>query len=79
MLTNIRFETGDGVSRREEGFLKNVEGKKPIQVQQGTYSYTGTDGKVLKNKSLGLLYTWDVHRMIIRNSSNVQQKINKSF
>ncbi|PSN37144.1 Endocuticle structural glycoprotein SgAbd-2 [Blattella germanica] len=39
------YETGNGISAREEGFLKNP-GQKDLeaQVATGTYSYTGPDG-----------------------------------
>lgn len=39
------YETGNGISAHEEGFVKN-QGVKDgeIQVQQGYYSYTGPDG-----------------------------------
>ncbi|KAE8573773.1 endocuticle structural glycoprotein SgAbd-2 isoform X1 [Halyomorpha halys] len=42
------YETGDGISVQEEGFLKNpgVEGEE-AQTARGTYSYTAPDGQVI--------------------------------
>ena len=39
------YITGNGMTRREEGYLRDPDGEAPVQVQKGSYSYTGTDGK----------------------------------
>ncbi len=45
-LVPYRYVTGNGMTRVEEGFLRDPDGEKPVQVQRGAYSYTGTDGQV---------------------------------
>ncbi|CAH1391447.1 unnamed protein product [Nezara viridula] len=42
------YETGNGISASEEGFLKNP-GQKDLEAQtaRGTYSYTAPDGQVI--------------------------------
>ena len=44
-ICNFSFETENGISRTENGHLKNV-GKKAGAVMSGSYSYTGPDGIV---------------------------------
>lgn len=42
---NYAFETGNGISAHEEGYVKNAGVKDgEIQVQQGYFSYTSPDG-----------------------------------
>ena len=41
-----RYVTGTGDQRIEQGYLKNPESEHPIQVMEGAYSYTGSDGVV---------------------------------
>lgn len=43
--------TGNGMTRRERGYLKYADGPKPVQVVEGSYSYTGVDGKVRLTKN----------------------------
>ncbi len=43
---DFEYVTGDGMTRKETGYLKNPESENPIQVVRGSYSYTGRDGKV---------------------------------
>ena len=46
LLTQFRYTGESGVSRIEDGYLKNPEGEKPVQVMKGSYSYIGPDDKV---------------------------------
>jgi hypothetical protein len=38
------YETGDGTSAQEQGYLKNAGSADEAQVSEGSYSYTGPDG-----------------------------------
>jgi hypothetical protein len=56
------FESENGISRTEDGFLKNPESERPVQVMTGSYSYTGPDGRVSRkianfNASLKQFFT----------------------
>ena len=42
----FRYTGENGVSRIEDGYLKNTDSEKPIQVVKGSYSYIGPDEKV---------------------------------
>ncbi len=39
------YITGNGMTRREEGYLRDPDSEAPVQVQKGSYSYTDTDGQ----------------------------------
>ena len=41
-----RYTGESGVSRTEDGYIKNPDSEKPIQVVKGSYSYIGPDEKV---------------------------------
>ena len=45
---HFRYTGENGVSRIEDGYLKNPDSEKPIQVVKGSYSYIGPDDKVSK-------------------------------
>ena len=44
----FRYTGENGVSRIEDGYLKNADSDKPIQVVKGSYSYIGPDDVVSK-------------------------------
>jgi hypothetical protein len=44
-LTCFRFQTSDGISRNEEGILKNPGTENEALEVKGTYTYKGPDGK----------------------------------
>ena len=45
-IYKFRYTGESGVSRIEDGYLKNPDSEKPIQVVKGSYSYIGPDEKV---------------------------------
>ena len=47
MVPFFRYTGESGVSRIEDGYLKNPDSEKPIQVVKGSYSYIGPDEKVM--------------------------------
>lgn len=46
---NYAYETANGISVEEQGFLKNQgDPKHEAQVSQGQYQYTAPDGQIIK-------------------------------
>ncbi|KAE8574031.1 cuticle protein CP14.6 [Halyomorpha halys] len=45
-----RYQTSNGISVEEEGFLKNPGTKEEAQTARGSYSYTAPDGQVITVK-----------------------------
>ncbi|KAG8223520.1 hypothetical protein J437_LFUL002570 [Ladona fulva] len=43
----MRYETGDGISKTERGYLKDLDGGETAQTVIGEYSYTHPDGTVV--------------------------------
>lgn len=60
-----RYETGNGISAQESGFVKNFGQGEPneIQTAQGQYSYTAPDGQVIQ-----LVYTADENGFVPQGS-----------
>lgn len=42
------YETGNGISAEEQGFLKDPGTEKEAQVAQGRYSYTSPEGQLIE-------------------------------
>jgi hypothetical protein len=58
------YETGNGISAREEGFLKNAGNPETeAQVAQGQFSYTGDDGI-----PISLTYTADENGFVAQGA-----------
>ncbi|XP_073980097.1 endocuticle structural glycoprotein ABD-4-like [Rhodnius prolixus] len=59
------YETGNGISAQESGFVKNFGQGEPneIQTAQGQYSYTAPDGQVIQ-----LVYTADENGFVPQGS-----------
>ncbi|XP_058450597.1 endocuticle structural glycoprotein ABD-4-like [Malaya genurostris] len=42
------YETGNGITAEEQGFLKNPDTEQAAQVAQGEFSYTAPDGQLIR-------------------------------
>jgi len=47
---SFSFVNSDGTEREERGFLKNPGTENEILVQEGSYTYVDTDGKLVRVK-----------------------------
>lgn len=68
VFLHYSYETGNGISADEEGFLKNQgNAEQEAQTAQGQFQYTAPDGQVLASKLLTIILQLIFSNMCFKN------------